>query len=57
MKLKVLGSGSKGNCYLLTSSKGKTLIIEAGLRNIEIKESLGFDLTSVEGLLLSHAHS
>lgn len=56
MKLTVIGSGSSGNCYHLTCSKGRTLIIEAGEKLIKTKEALGFDLQGIEGLLVSHIH-
>lgn len=56
MKLKVLATGSKGNCYHLTCSKGRTLILEAGEKLIETKKALGFDLQGIEGVLVSHVH-
>jgi hypothetical protein len=56
MKLTVINSGSQGNCYHLTCSKGRTLIIEAGEKLIKTKEALGFDLQGIEGLLVSHIH-
>ena len=28
MKLKCLGSGSSGNCYLLTADNGETLMVD-----------------------------
>lgn len=56
MKLKCLGSSSKGNCYLLTSSTGETLILDAGVPVIEVKKSLNFDLSKVVGCLITHVH-
>jgi phosphoribosyl 1,2-cyclic phosphodiesterase len=55
MRLKVLGSSSKGNCYLL-QGKGETLIIECGIRFEEVKEVLEFDLSSIVGCLVTHEH-
>jgi len=55
MNLKVLGSSSKGNCYLLENDK-ETLIIEAGLRFDAIKKGLRFNLRKVVGCLVSHEH-
>ncbi len=55
MKLKVLGSSSKGNCYLL-QSVGETLVIEAGLKFQDVQKGLNFNMSSVTGLLVSHAH-
>ena len=56
MKLFCVGSSSKGNCYILKSSHG-TLLIEAGVRFIEIKKALGFSLADVVGVVVSHRHN
>lgn len=55
MKLKVLGSGSSGNCYLL-QGKEETLIIECGLPYKTILKGLDFNLKNVVGCLVSHEH-
>jgi len=55
MILKVLGSESAGNCYLLESDN-EVLVIEAGIRLQEIKLALDFDLGKVIGCLVTHAH-
>jgi phosphoribosyl 1,2-cyclic phosphodiesterase len=55
MKLKVLGSSSKGNCYILESPTG-SLLIEAGLPFREIQKGLDFDLGNVVGALVTHEH-
>ncbi|MBA4509163.1 MBL fold metallo-hydrolase [Clostridium sporogenes] len=55
MKLKVLGSGSAGNCYLLQGEK-ETLIIECGLPYKTILKGLNFNLGNVVGCLISHEH-
>lgn len=55
MVLKVLGSSSKGNCYLLEASDG-VLIIEAGIPAVEMKKALGFELNKVLGCVISHRH-
>lgn len=54
-KLKVLGSSSKGNCYLLLL-EGETLIIEAGITYREILKGLDFNIINVVGCLVSHEH-
>lgn len=56
MQAKVIGSGSKGNSYLLTASDGETLIIELGLRFADIKKTLNFDLSKVTSTWVSHQH-
>lgn len=55
MVLKVLGSSSKGNCYLLEASDG-VLIIEAGIPAVEMKKALGFELNKILGCVISHRH-
>lgn len=55
MKLIVVGTGSKGNCYLLTNGE-ETLILEAGMPFLEVKKALDFKVTSIVGLVCSHAH-
>lgn len=56
MFLKVLGSSSGGNCYLLDSGK-ETLIIEAGIDFKLVKRALDFNLRKVVGCLVSHRHN
>jgi len=55
MKLKVLGSGSSGNCYLL-ENETECLIIEAGVSVKDLKIALNFDLQKVVGCLVTHEH-
>lgn len=55
MILKVLGSSSKGNCYLLMA-KDDILILEAGVGIKDIKLALGFDFRNVKGCLITHEH-
>ena len=56
MKLTVLGSSSRGNCYLLSSSAGSSLIIECGLHFADIKKALDFDIDGICAVLVSHEH-
>jgi len=55
MKLKVLGSSSSGNCYIL-KGKNESLILEAGVGIKEIIKGIGFRLEGVVGCLVSHEH-
>lgn len=55
MKLKILGSGSSGNCYILENDT-TALIIECGVPMKEIKQALDFNLHKVAGVLVSHEH-
>ena len=55
MKLKVLATGSNGNCYLLKSEK-ETLILDCGIPIKEIKRGLNFYLRRVSGVVVTHSH-
>jgi len=55
MKIKILGSGSSGNCYLL-QTKEETLILECGIRYKDILKGLNFNLKNVVGCLVTHEH-
>lgn len=57
MKLHVIGTGSKGNAYLLKASDGQMLLIECGVRPALIKQAIGFEPGGVEACLLSHLHN
>ncbi len=57
MRLKCLGSSSAGNCYLLTSNSGETLILDCGIPIKEIKKGLDWNIRNVVGCIVSHAHS
>lgn len=56
MKLKCLGSGSSGNCYLLTADNGETLLLDAGLPIMDIKRGLNWNIKCVVGAVVSHPH-
>lgn len=56
MDLTVLGSGSSGNCYLL-STDSETLILDCGIPIKEIKKGLDFNISKVVGVICSHEHS
>lgn len=56
MVLKCLGSGSSGNCYLL-SAETETLVLDCGLPIREIKKGLDWDISKVVGVLCTHIHS
>lgn len=56
MRLKVLGSGSLGNCYILESDT-EALIIEAGLHFMEVKKALNFNVKKIKAVIITHIHS
>lgn len=55
MRLKVLGSSSSGNCYLI-ENETECLVIEAGLPFMEVKKALDFNIKKIVGVICSHIH-
>ena len=55
MKLKCLGQGSSGNCWI-ADYDGELLIIDAGLPIKAIKRGIDYNLMAVQGVLATHAH-
>ena len=56
MKLKILATGSSGNCYILGNENEK-IIIDLGINFDILKKEICFNFKNVLGVLLSHAHS
>lgn len=55
MNIKVIGSGSSGNCYRI--SDGQTaLLLEAGLPIKIIKQGCDFNIADVSACLVTHEH-
>ena len=44
MKLQVLGSSSRGNCYLIETNKNERLMLDAGVNFKTVQQELNFDL-------------
>ena len=55
MKLKVLGSSSAGNGYIL-EAKGEALLLEARVPFIETKKALNFQIAKAVACLITHEH-
>lgn len=56
MKLKCISTGSSGNCYILTDSSGKSLILDCGVPIMDIKRGLNWNIKDVVGCVVSHIH-
>lgn len=54
--IQVLGSGSKGNCYIIDAGD-EQLIIEAGIKDSVVRKALGDRINTVAGCLISHEHA
>ena len=48
MELKILGSSSKGNCYILDNGK-EALVIECGISFNEVQKAVNFDISRIKG--------
>ena len=55
MKLKILGSSSKGNCYSLRTKSG-TLLLECGVGMNIMKQELHENLLNINACLITHEH-
>jgi phosphoribosyl 1,2-cyclic phosphodiesterase len=55
MELTTIGTGSKGNAYIL-SNGDEALLIECGVNINDIKKTLDFDLSKVVGCIVTHEH-
>lgn len=55
MNLKVIGTGSKGNSYIL-ENENEALLIECGVSVNDIKKALNFNLSKVVGCICTHEH-
>lgn len=53
--VKTIASSSKGNAYLLDSG-GRWLLLECGIPYSALKTALDFQVSRLDGCLLSHAH-
>lgn len=55
IEIRVLASGSKGNCYHVTD--GSTpLLIECGISFKDIRKKLNFNTSGIAGCLVTHEH-
>lgn len=55
MNIKVIGSGSSGNCYRIDDGK-TALLIECGLHLKKIKAACDYNLSSIAACIVTHEH-
>ncbi len=55
INLRVLATGSSGNCYLLDNGK-ETLILDCGIPIKDIKKGLNWDISRIVGVCVTHSH-
>lgn len=53
MELDIVSSGSHGNCYVI-QNEPEALVLEAGVRLSDLKKTLGFNVSKVNGVLITH---
>lgn len=54
MLIKVVGSSSAGNCYIITSDNGNQLILECGIKYESILKHI--DFYKLQSLFITHKH-
>ena len=55
MKLICVGTGSSGNSYILTNGE-ESLVLDCGIRFLETKKVLNFQIKSIRAALVTHIH-
>lgn len=55
IRIKVIGSSSKGNCYHITDGFSP-LLLEAGIRFRDVQRALDFKTSNLRGCLITHEH-
>lgn len=55
MDLKILGSSSKGNCYILDNGD-EALVLECGIPFKNVREAVNFNTGRIVGAVISHEH-
>ena len=56
MDIKVIASGSSGNCYLVGDGKTR-LLLDAGVKYSRILEACDYKCSEIEGCLVTHTHA
>jgi phosphoribosyl 1,2-cyclic phosphodiesterase len=56
MEFQVIGTGSKGNAYILRN-EDEVLLIECGVNIDEIKKALNYNYSNVVGCIVTHEHN
>ena len=54
--IKVLSSGSDGNCYVVQAGEER-ILIECGIDHKRILGGLNYNIRNVKGCLISHKHA
>ena len=55
LKLKCIGTGSSGNCYILEEND-QLVILDVGIRMADIKKGIGYRVSDIVTVFTSHGH-
>jgi len=55
MEIKAFGSGSAGNCYLI-SDFHTSILLEVGLPYSDILKNINYSISGIDAILISHKH-
>lgn len=55
IKLTVLGSSSKGNCYIFEADNS-CIVVEAGIKLVEVKKALNYNVSKICCCVITHEH-
>lgn len=56
LMLKVVSSGSQGNCMVLETENKEILLIDLGVKVSEIKRMINYRVSDIIACLVSHKH-
>jgi len=56
MTFEAFYSSSSGNLYCVTAANGRRLLIECGVTWKKLQKALKYDLTAIDGCLVTHEH-
>lgn len=56
MLIRVLASGSSGNCTVIENENGELLILDAGIDIKQIKQGINFRVGDIAGCVITHKH-
>lgn len=55
MRIKILGSSSKGNCYIVSDGQ-TTILLDCGVSPSDVLKEVDFDPYNIDGALITHCH-
>ena len=56
MQLRVLATGSTGNCYLIETAD-KIIALDAGIKYAALCQSIDYDIRKIDATLITHEHA